>query len=127
MLSHASQRSQMSVSSVSRRGFFESISSGLGTAALASLLSQDLYGSNGLLGAEAGSGQSEFPDQSPKQPHFEPQAKAVIHLFMNGGPSQMDLFDPKPELNKRHGEDYFEKIAGEVENPGAAGALRRSP
>ena len=127
MLSHASQRSQMSLSSVSRRGFFESISSGLGTAALASLLSQDLYGSNGLLAAEAGSGQSEFPDQSPKQPHFEPQAKAVIHLFMNGGPSQMDLFDPKEELTRNHGKSYFDKIAGEVENPGAAGALMRSP
>ncbi len=55
------------------------------------------------------------------------QAKAVIHLFMNGGPSQMDLFDPKSELEKRHGEDYFNKIAGEVEFPDAAGALLKSP
>jgi hypothetical protein len=39
----------------------------------------------------------------------------------------MDLFDPKPELNKRHGESYFDKIAGEVENPAAAGALMRCP
>jgi hypothetical protein len=39
----------------------------------------------------------------------------------------MDLFDPKPELNKRHGEAYFDKIAGEVENPAAAGALMRCP
>jgi hypothetical protein len=46
---------------------------------------------------------------------------------MNGGPSQMDLFDPKPELDRNHGKSYFEKIAGEVESPGAAGALMRSP
>lgn len=46
---------------------------------------------------------------------------------MNGGPSQMDLFDPKPELDKHHGEAYFDKIAGEVENVKDAGALMRSP
>jgi hypothetical protein len=46
---------------------------------------------------------------------------------MNGGPSQMDLFDPKPELDKRHGQSYFDKIADEVENPAAAGAVMRSP
>ena len=46
---------------------------------------------------------------------------------MNGGPSQMDLFDPKPELDRRHGEAYFDRIAGEVESPAAAGALMRSP
>jgi hypothetical protein len=45
---------------------------------------------------------------------------------MNGGPSQMDLFDPKPMLEKHHGESYFEKIAGEVENVQAAGAILRS-
>jgi hypothetical protein len=46
---------------------------------------------------------------------------------MNGGPSQMDLFDPKKELDKHHGEPYFDKIAGEVETPAQAGALMRSP
>jgi hypothetical protein len=45
---------------------------------------------------------------------------------MNGGPSQMDLFDPKPELDKNHGKPFFDKISGEVENPSAAGALMRS-
>ena len=46
---------------------------------------------------------------------------------MNGGPSQMDMFDPKPMRDKHHGEEYFDKIAGDVENPFAAGALMRSP
>jgi len=40
-----------------------------------------------------------------KQPHFSPKAKHVVHLFMNGGPSQVDTFDPKPELEKWHGKD----------------------
>ena len=46
---------------------------------------------------------------------------------MNGGPSQMDLFDPKPTLDRHHGKAYFDKIAGDVENPQDAGALMRSP
>ena len=39
----------------------------------------------------------------PKGPHYAPKAKRVIHLFMNGGPSHVDTFDPKPELTKWHG------------------------
>ena len=41
---------------------------------------------------------------APKKPHFEPRAKSCISLFMYGGPSQVDLFDPKPELARRHGQ-----------------------
>jgi hypothetical protein len=40
---------------------------------------------------------------APKQPHFRPRAQRVVHLFMNGGPSQVDTFDPKPALDKYHG------------------------
>lgn len=40
---------------------------------------------------------------APKQPHFAPQAKHVIHIFLNGGPSHVDTFDPKPELTKYGG------------------------
>ena len=130
MIPDGRQRTTMMPRDMSRRGFFESTAGGIGTAALAGLLSQDLYGTNGLLGAEAAGetgGAPGFPDQRPRRSHFEPKAKAVIHLFMNGGPSQMDLFDPKEELTRNHGKSYFDKIAGEVENPGAAGALMRSP
>jgi hypothetical protein len=42
----------------------------------------------------------------PRRPHFEPKAKAMISLFQHGGPSHMDLTDPKPELTKRSGTDY---------------------
>src|SRR5689334_15129038 len=40
---------------------------------------------------------------APKQPHFPAKATRVVHLFMNGGPSQVDTFDPKPALDKFHG------------------------
>lgn len=49
-------------------------------------------------------------DLKPKATHFPPQAKAMISLFMHGGPSHIDLFDPKPELSKRSGEDYQGEI-----------------
>ncbi len=104
--------------SLTRRSFFERAGGGTCGAALAYLLGRDLFGGSGLLAADS---------QQPRPPHFEPRAKAVIHLFMNGGPSQMDLFDPKPALDRNHGKPYFQKIAGEIENVRDAGALMRSP
>jgi hypothetical protein len=71
-----------------RRHFFSRTSAGIGTAALASLLGQDLSGSSaGLTGL----------------PHFPPKAKRVIYLHQSGAPSQMDLFDYKPGLKKLQG------------------------
>jgi len=70
---------------IPRRNFLASCGMGMGLSALAPLL----YGhANPML---------------PKGPHFAPKAKRVIHLFMNGGPSHVDTFDPKPELTKWHG------------------------
>jgi hypothetical protein len=107
---------------LTRRGFFHRVAGGLHGAALAYLLGRDLYG-GALQAAEA----PRTFDLKPRRPHFTPRAQAVIHLFMTGGPSQMDLFDPKPMLDKHHGEQYFDRIAGEVENVRDAGALMRSP
>ena len=116
------------VSPVTRRQWFHHAGQGLQAAALTWLLGNDLFSAVPAQARDkpehAG---GKFYDLKPRQPSGEPRAKSVIHLFMNGGPSQMDLFDPKPELNKRHGESYFDKIAGEVENPAAAGALMRCP
>ena len=105
------------IPSMSRRSVCTSIASGLSGAALLHLLGKDLRASE-----HRGS-----PDVRPRPTHFPAKAKSVIHLFMNGGPSQMDLFDPKPELDRHHGESYFDRIAGEVENVQDAGALMRSP
>ncbi len=103
-----------------RRSFFDDVGGGFFGTALAYLLGEE------LIASENGE-QRRIYDLRPRQPHQEPKARSVIHLFMNGGPSQMDLFDPKEELNRRHGESYFNKIAGEVEFIGSAGALMRSP
>jgi hypothetical protein len=69
----------------SRRSFLRSVGGGIGAIALSDLLEA----------AETGI--------APKKPHFPAKAKSVIFLFMEGGPSQMDLFDPKPDLQKWHG------------------------
>jgi hypothetical protein len=109
---------------MNRREFFHRVSGGIFGAALGYLLGQDLL-SGGRLAAD---GPSTRPtDLRLRPPHFRPRATSVIHLFMNGGPSQMDLFDPKPALDRHHGRPYFDRIAGEVENPQSAGALMRSP
>jgi hypothetical protein len=75
---------------------------GLGTVALASLLGQD-----GLLaaGPAAGAGPGGT-DLRPRPGHFPARARAVILLLQVGGPSQVDLFDPKPELQKRDGQKH---------------------
>ena len=113
---------------VTRRSFFDQVGTGLLGGALATLLGRDLYGGSELIGAESGGSPQggKVYDLLPRKHHHQPRATSVIHLFMNGGPSQMDLFDPKPALDKHDGKSHFEKIAGEVESPHQAGALMRS-
>src|SRR5436190_13393897 len=91
----------------SRRHFLHANGFGLGSLALAWLLRRD-----GLLAAPVKPHMDAAPryDLLPKKPHFEPKAKAMICLFMMGGPSQMDLFDPKPMLTKYDGQ----KFPGEI-------------
>ena len=101
-----------------RRSFLRSVGTGLQTTALIHLFRNELRAFEGK-GVGAG-----FDAPIPDRP---PRARSVIHLFMNGGPSQMDLFDPKEALNKHHGKEYFNQIADEVEFPAAAGALMKSP
>lgn len=107
----------------SRRGFFHRVADGLHGAALAGLLSRDLFGEE----LEHAAAPRTVFDTKPRSPHHPPRAKAVIQLFMNGGPSQVDLFDPKPKLDEHHGEPYFTKLAEQVSSPQAAGGLLRSP
>ncbi len=90
-----------------RRRFFTSAASGLGTAALASLLRDD-----GVLAAETPDATNPL---AARQPHFPGKAKACIFLYMAGGPSQVDLFDPKPVLNQRDGEKVPKSIYDKVE------------
>src|SRR3989442_644027 len=106
------RRTHYAGTTMTRRHFFERISDGIYGTALATLLSRDLYGSVGLLAADP-SGEAGLPpghrrvyDLKPGKRDFPVRTKAVIHLFMNGGPSQVDLFDPKPALEKHHGQTH---------------------
>ena len=62
-----------------------------------------LLGFSALLADEARGAEIAGP-LAPKQPHFGPKAKRVIHFFCNGGPSHVDTFDPKPALAKHAGQ-----------------------
>src|SRR5215203_3796459 len=101
-----------------RRSFLTRTGSGCGLLALTSLLDQE-----GLLAANpVGSGQSAVGSQksnaanplAPHKGHLPSNVKSVIWLFMNGGPSQVDTWDYKPELAKRTGEELkgFDKDTG---------------
>ncbi len=98
-----------------RRGFFNRLIDGVHGAALASLLTADRARAAGQY------------DLTPKKPHFEPKAKAVIHLFMNGGPSQVDLFDPKPALKKFAGTAPSRDIVNQIEFADQIGVMMPSP
>ena len=74
---------------LNRREALARFGTGMGMLGLAGVLADDVLGAANPL--------------APKKPHFAAKAKHVIHLFMNGGPSHVDTFDPKPELTKQHG------------------------
>ena len=82
-----------------RREFLGRFALGLGGAALATLFNRDVSAAGG-----AKSAQNPFKGILPA-PHFVPRANRIIYLFMAGGPSQLDLFDYKPLLNKMNGKD----------------------
>ncbi len=89
-----------------RRKFFREVSFGLGNIALADLLHIDQP-------ASAAEPPALNPFQ-PRRPHFAPKAKNIIFLFMEGGPSQLDLFDPKPELRKWDGKPLPESMTKDL-------------
>lgn len=92
---------------VTRRHFLNDCGIGLGKIALAGLLSNALSprasGNPGVAGGNP---------LAPRQPHFRGKAKRVIHLFMAGAPSQLELFEPKPELTKLEGKPLPPSVIG---------------
>jgi hypothetical protein len=89
---------------LSRRHFLGRAGTGLGTIALASLLEPDLLAADRVGSrAAAGAGIAGFPN-------FAPSARRMIYLFQSGAPSQMDLFDPKPGLDRLQGTDLPDSI-----------------
>src|SRR5438445_4711315 len=99
-----------------RRDFLKKAGAGFGLLALADLLQGDA-----LFGADMGPARSLDP-MAPRQPHYPAKAKSIVWLFMEGAPSSVDLFDPKPELTKRDGQ----RIDIDVFN-GNPGPLMKSP
>jgi len=89
-----------------RRQFFTSAASGLGGVALSSMLQRD---------AQAASNADVNDIQAVRNLHFAPRAKSCIFIFLEGGPSQVDMFDPKPILNQRHGERMPDSILKDAE------------
>src|SRR6266496_6481238 len=103
-----------------RRDFLKKAGAGFGLLALADLLQND-----SLLAADESSVNSQVSTlnpMAPRQPHYPAKAKSIIWLFMEGAPSSVDLFDPKPELTKRDGQ----RIDIDVFN-GNPGPLMKSP
>ncbi|MEX2111534.1 MAG: DUF1501 domain-containing protein [Pirellulales bacterium] len=84
-----------------RRQFLAENALGMGSVALAYLLGQE-----NLLAAPHMPRDKTIFDLSPRPSHAPPRARAMISLFMHGGPSHVDLLDPKPELSKHSGTDY---------------------
>ena len=94
------------INSVHRRYFLRECGVGLGKIAAASLLT-------GALGRASAAARSSVPPLAAKAPHFKPRAKAVIHLFMAGAPSQLELFDPKPTLTELEGKPLPPSVIGD--------------
>src|ERR1041385_1437731 len=111
---------------MSRRDFFGKFVLGLGGVGLFSLLRPDLF-------AESSGGLSPLSSAANpfqgvlKQPHFPAKAKRIIYLFMAGGPSQLDLFDYKPLLNERNGQDLPESVRMGQRLTGMTGYQARLP
>lgn len=88
-----------------RRNFLTNSLHGAGAVALAHLLGED-----GVSASERSD-----PPLAPRQPHFSMRAKNIIYIYLEGGPSQMDLFDPKPKLAELDGQPMPEALAEDAQ------------
>src|SRR5262245_46898971 len=106
---------------LTRRDFLRTSGFGVGGLALACLLAEQ-----GVAIAESGADRADLPqDLRPRRGHFPARARAMVHFMQNGGPSQMDLFDPKPELQKRGGQSTPQSV--EIYQKGNSDKLLASP
>ena len=83
-----------------RREMLQTMGVGFGSLGLAALLAD-----------ESPAATTSANPLAPKAPHYPAKAKRIIHLFMNGGPSQVDTFDYKPSLTRHHGSPYHGEVA----------------
>jgi hypothetical protein len=97
---------------LTRRQLLARLGGGFGGLALASLMGESILDA------------ADSYDLTPKKPNFEPKAKSVIQLFMHGGPSHVDLYDPKPMLAKYDGKEAPKEVADDEK---ITGNLLKSP
>src|SRR5882672_2872011 len=95
----------------SRRYFLGRMGAGFGALALSALWRMEARAASG----KPAVGLDPLNPFAPRPPHFAPRAKSVIFLFMVGGPSHVDTFDYKPELQKRHGQPVPDSIKNAVQ------------
>ncbi|MFN7735675.1 MAG: DUF1501 domain-containing protein [Pirellula sp.] len=114
-----SQIASNSIGELSRRALLQRFGTGMGALGLAGVLGQQ----GAISGEPVGPSGSRNP-LAPKLPMFQPRAKRVIHLFMNGGPSQVDTFDPKPSLTKYDGQ---RPPGADLKTERKTGGLMKSP
>src|ERR1700751_4991352 len=96
----------------SRRAFLANTSFCVGFVALAHMMREQ-----GLLADAPGKPGENLPlNLAHRAPHFAPKARAMIYLFMHGGPSHVDLLDPKPELSRLNGADYGGEVTFSLVN-----------
>src|SRR3954468_21703008 len=95
----------------SRRQMLQDAAVGFGAMAVNSMLQQER-----LFAADAASAKERVYDLLPKVPHFAPKAKRVIFIYIGGGPSTIDMFDPKPALMKYDGKPAPFEIKGRALN-----------
>jgi hypothetical protein len=104
-----------------RRAFLQHSGFGIGSLALTYLLHEE-----GARGAERSRIDKQIAqDLKPRAGHFPASARAMVHFMQNGGPSQMDLFDPKPELQKRGGQQIPKSV--EIYQMGNSDKILSSP
>src|SRR4051812_26434727 len=101
---------------VTRRQLFGAAGQGIGAIALASLLE-----------STAAAGTKPTHGGQPGLPHFPPKANRVVCLWQGGGPSHVDLFDPKPTLFSRKGEDIPESVRGTTRLSTMTASVQRWP
>lgn len=98
---HDRELEQEILRQITRRTFFKEVGYGMGGLALTSMLLNNGYATEMIQKAR----QAKRTDpMAPKKPHYKAKAKSIIYLFMAGAPSQVDMFDPKPVLNKYDGQ-----------------------
>src|SRR5258708_40275985 len=101
--------------SLARRELLRRSGIGFGLLGLTSLLALD-----GRLPSSVRAASPDANPLAPRPPHFPPKAQRVVHLFMNGGPSHVDTFDPKPLLDQYHGKPLPNpSLRTERKTPGA--------